>query len=146
MPSCCWCLMLPTSRLFTDFHWHLESVWCRKVLYLLLSTSLQICRHTWFPKTLYQLNFIQEEIKRRLNSGNAYYPLMFLNSLWLISSGSMCDYRQSSDWWMDLLTIYIHDWELQTITAPPLISIIRKSPKHPVSLFLACCIFPAVPW
>jgi hypothetical protein len=36
---------------------------------------------------------------------------------------------------MNLLTTYTHDSELQTITAPPLISTIHKSPQHPLSLF-----------
>jgi hypothetical protein len=30
----------------------------------------------------------------------------------------MCDYRQGLDWWMDLLTTYTHDSELQVITSP----------------------------
>jgi hypothetical protein len=52
----------------------------------------------------------------------------------------VCDYRQGSDSWLDLLTTYTHDMELQAITAPLLISIIHKSPQHPLSLFLACCV------
>jgi hypothetical protein len=32
------------------------------------------------------------------------------------------DYRRGLDWWMDLLTTYTHDSELQVITAPLLIS------------------------
>jgi hypothetical protein len=31
----------------------------------------------------------------------------------------MSDYRRGLDWWMDLLTIYTYDSELQAITAPP---------------------------
>jgi hypothetical protein len=53
----------------------------------------------------------------------------------------MCDYRRGLDWWMNLLTTYTDDSELPAITAPPLISIIHKSPQHPLSLFPACCIF-----
>jgi hypothetical protein len=55
----------------------------------------------------------------------------------------MCrgDYRRGLDWWMDLLTPYTHDWELQVITAPSLISTILKSPQHPLSLFPAWCVF-----
>jgi hypothetical protein len=44
------------------------------------------------------------------------------------------------DWWMDLLTTYIHDSELQVIKAPLLISTIHESPQHPLSLFPACCV------
>jgi hypothetical protein len=36
---------------------------------------------------------------------------------------------------MDLLTTYTHDWELQAIKAPPLISKIHRLPQHPLSLF-----------
>jgi hypothetical protein len=42
---------------------------------------------------------------------------------------------------MDSLTTYTHGSELQAITAPPLILTIHKSPKHPLSLFPACCVF-----
>jgi hypothetical protein len=45
------------------------------------------------------------------------------------------------DWWIDLLTTYTNDSELQAITAPPVISTIHKSPQHQLSLFLACCVF-----
>jgi hypothetical protein len=38
-------------------------------------------------------------------------------------------------WWLDLLTTYTHDSELQAITAPPLISTFYKSQQHPLSLF-----------
>jgi hypothetical protein len=57
-----------------------------------------------------------------------------------ISVTRMCDYRRGLDWWRDLLTSYRHDSELQTITAPPLISTIYKSPQHPLRLFAACCV------
>jgi hypothetical protein len=53
----------------------------------------------------------------------------------------MSDYRRGLDWWIDLLTTYTYDSELQVITAPPLISTIRKSPQHPLSLFPARYIF-----
>jgi hypothetical protein len=61
-------------------------------------------------------------------------------------SGKYChvyvrDYRRGLDWWMDLLTTYTHDSELQAITAPLLISTIHQSPQHPLSLFPACCVF-----
>jgi hypothetical protein len=52
----------------------------------------------------------------------------------------MSDYRRGLDWWMDLLTTYTYDSELQAITAPPLISTIHKSSQHPLSHFLACCV------
>jgi hypothetical protein len=53
----------------------------------------------------------------------------------------MCDYRRGFDWWIDLLTTYTHDSDLQTITAPLLISTIHKSLQHPLSLLPACCVF-----
>jgi hypothetical protein len=46
------------------------------------------------------------------------------------------------DWVLDLLTTYAHDLELQSVTTPPLISIIHKSPQHPLSLFHpVVCVF-----
>jgi hypothetical protein len=48
--------------------------------------------------------------------------------------------------WMDVMTTYTHDSELQAITAPPLISTIHKSPQHPLSLFQPALSSPAVPW
>jgi hypothetical protein len=51
----------------------------------------------------------------------------------------MCgNYRRGLDWWMDLLITYIHNSELQVITAPSLLSIIRKWLQHPLSIFQAC--------
>jgi hypothetical protein len=47
---------------------------------------------------------------------------------------------------MDLLTTHTHHSELQVITALSLISAIRKSPQHPLSLFPACCASSAVSW
>jgi hypothetical protein len=44
-----------------------------------------------------------------------------------------------------LLTTHTHDWELQAVTAPPLISTVHKSPQHPLSLFEPMS-SPAVPW
>jgi hypothetical protein len=49
------------------------------------------------------------------------------------------------DWWMDILTICIHQSE-QVITAPPLITTIHKSPQHPLSLLQPVVSSPAVPW
>jgi hypothetical protein len=40
----------------------------------------------------------------------------------LVLSRRMCDYGGSLDWWMDLLTTYKHDSELQEITALQLIT------------------------
>jgi hypothetical protein len=45
-----------------------------------------------------------------------------------------CDYRRGLNWWMGLLITYAHDWELQSITEPPLISTSHKSPQLPLSL------------
>jgi hypothetical protein len=39
----------------------------------------------------------------------------------------MYDYRRGLSWWIDLLTSYTHDSELQAITAPPLIYTPYKS-------------------
>jgi hypothetical protein len=50
----------------------------------------------------------------------------------------VCDYRRGLHWWMDLLTTYTHNSELQAITAPSLISTIHKTPAKP---FPACCVF-----
>jgi hypothetical protein len=46
---------------------------------------------------------------------------------------------------MDLLTIYAHDWEVQVITAPPLIPTIHKLPQHRLSLFPPA-VSSVVPW
>jgi hypothetical protein len=53
----------------------------------------------------------------------------------------MCDYRLGLDWWLDLLTAYTHDSELQAITASPLIPTIHKAPQHPLNLFPIYCVF-----
>jgi hypothetical protein len=45
------------------------------------------------------------------------------------------------NWWIDLLTIYIHHSELHVITAPLLISTIYRSSQHPLSLFPVCFVF-----
>jgi hypothetical protein len=63
-----------------------------------------------------------------------------------IFSRSMCDYRRGLDWWIYLLITYTYYSELQTITAPPLISTIHKSPQHPLSRFQPAVSSPAVPW
>jgi hypothetical protein len=52
----------------------------------------------------------------------------------------MCEYRQGMDWWMDLLKTYTHHSKLQVITGLSLISILYKSPQHPLSFLPACCI------
>jgi hypothetical protein len=63
-----------------------------------------------------------------------------------VLSPDMREYRRGLHWWMDLLTIHAHDWEVQVITAPPLISAIHKSPQHPLSLFQPAVTSPVVPW
>jgi hypothetical protein len=50
------------------------------------------------------------------------------------------------DWILVLLTTYAHASELQAITAPLLISILYKSPQHPLSLYQPAVSSPAVPW
>jgi hypothetical protein len=47
---------------------------------------------------------------------------------------------------LDLLTTYIHDSELQAITAPSLVSTFYKSPQHTQSIFQPAVSSPAVPW
>jgi hypothetical protein len=56
----------------------------------------------------------------------------------------LCDYRRSSDWWLDLLTTY-NSW-LQVISALPSIPTIHKSTKHTLSLFQYAVSSPTVPW
>jgi hypothetical protein len=56
------------------------------------------------------------------------------------------DYRRGLDWWMDLLTTYTHDSELQAITATPIIPTVHKSPQHTRSLFQPAVSSPAIPW
>jgi hypothetical protein len=53
----------------------------------------------------------------------------------------MSDYRRDCDWWMDLLTTFTHDSDLQAIAASTLISTIHKSRQNLRSLFTACCVF-----
>jgi hypothetical protein len=50
------------------------------------------------------------------------------------------------DWGLDLLTTYTHDLQLEAIKAPLLISTIRESPQHPLSLFQPAMSSPAIPW
>jgi hypothetical protein len=53
----------------------------------------------------------------------------------------VCDYRRGMYWWMDLLTTYAHDSELQVNTALSVISTIHKPQQNPLSFFPACCVF-----
>jgi hypothetical protein len=58
-----------------------------------------------------------------------------------------CYYRRGMNWWMDLLTTYRHDSELQAITAPPPISTIQKITTTPAKHFFQPAVSsPAVPW
>jgi hypothetical protein len=50
----------------------------------------------------------------------------------------LCEYIRGMDWWMDLLTTYIHHSELQVTTALSIISTLYKSPQHLLNLFPAC--------
>jgi hypothetical protein len=45
------------------------------------------------------------------------------------------------DWWMDWLSTYTHDSELQAITTPPSASTIHKLPPHLLSFFQTCYVF-----
>jgi hypothetical protein len=58
----------------------------------------------------------------------------------------LSNHRRGLDWILDFLTTYRHEQELQAITAPPLISTIHKSPRHPLSLFHPAVSSPATPW
>jgi hypothetical protein len=53
--------------------------------------------------------------------------MLYRETIVYIATQYDCDYRRFLDWWMDLLTIYTHDSELQAITAQPLISIYHHS-------------------
>jgi hypothetical protein len=64
----------------------------------------------------------------------------------IILSRSMSDSRRSFGLDMALLTILQHDWKLQVITEPSLISTLYKSPQHTLSLFQPAVSSPAVPW
>jgi hypothetical protein len=48
----------------------------------------------------------------------------------VLSRACVCHYRRGFDWWMDLLTTYTHNSELQVITAPWLIYTPYKSLAH----------------
>jgi hypothetical protein len=52
----------------------------------------------------------------------------------------MADYRRGMDWWMDLLTTYTRDLELQAITALSLMYTL-KIITEPAKPFPACCVF-----
>jgi hypothetical protein len=64
----------------------------------------------------------------------------------IVMCRSVCDYRRSMDWILDLLSTYTHDSELEAITASSLISTIHKSPPHPLSLSQPAVSLPVVPW
>jgi hypothetical protein len=83
-----------------------------------------------------------------INLNISYYDplLQHIRSNKIYCQVYRCDCRRGSAWWMDLLTTYTHDPELQAITAPPLISTIHKSPQHPLSLFQPAVFSSAVSW
>jgi hypothetical protein len=59
----------------------------------------------------------------------------------------MCDHRRGFDRWIWFIDrLYTQYPELQAITAQPLNSTIRKSPRHPLSFFQPAMSSPAVPW
>jgi hypothetical protein len=53
----------------------------------------------------------------------------------------VCDYRQCLDWWMDLLTTYTQDTQVQIITASPLYLHNSQITTAPAKLSPACCVF-----
>jgi hypothetical protein len=92
-------------------------------LHLVKITSYEALHYVIFSKTLL---FYPSRVHIFSSVPCYRTPIMCLYDL-------ECDYRRGLDCWMDLLITYTHDSELQAITAPPLISIIHKSP--------ACCVF-----
>jgi hypothetical protein len=65
-----------------------------------------------------------------------------------LSRVRVCDCRRGMDWWMDLLTTCIDHSELQTITAPLLISTLYRSlhAKSSQSAFTSrCSVTMAIP-
>jgi hypothetical protein len=50
------------------------------------------------------------------------------------------------DWILDLLTTFIHNSELQVISAVSLICILYKSKQHPLSLFQSPVSSTGFPW
>jgi hypothetical protein len=66
-----------------------------------------------------------------------------------LSRNSWCrgDYnRRGLDWWMNLLTTCTRDSELRVITAPSIISTIRRLSQHPLSLIQPAVFTSADPW
>jgi hypothetical protein len=59
--------------------------------------------------------------------------VVIISSSSIIIVTCMNDCRRGLDWWMDLLTTYTPDLQVQVITASPLISTIHKWPQHPPS-------------
>jgi hypothetical protein len=57
-------------------------------------------------------------------------------NLWTYCHVYVCDYRRGLDWWMDLLTTYTHDSELQAITTLSLLYTLYKSIHHTLSIGL----------
>jgi hypothetical protein len=62
-----------------------------------------------------------------------YYPIKVMHLAWrkhnnllILSRVRVCEYKRGLDLWIELLTTYAYDSELQAITAPPLISTNHK--------------------
>jgi hypothetical protein len=72
---------------------------------------------------------------------SAIYPFKTLITQSYSTVTCMNDCGRGFDLWMDLLTTYTYDSELQAITAPPLLSTMDKSLQHPLSPFPACYVF-----
>jgi hypothetical protein len=64
-------------------------------------------------------------------------PLPCALNVLLLSRARLTDYRRGLNWWMDLLTTYTHDSEVQAITALP---------QHTLNLFRPAVSSPTVPW
>jgi hypothetical protein len=108
---------------------------------LLLTTKLDY--HNWYYCVIL---FLLRAIKIKSHEYSHLFHIELKNwqiHYWLNDTTTRkCEYRRGLDWWMDLLTTYTHDSELETITVPLLISTFPKSPQHPLSLFFPiCCIF-----
>jgi hypothetical protein len=114
--------------------------------YFLLSSCT--CSHPFPVLTHLQSAFFTSTLLQTSSEVFSLYILIFKwwTRWWKILWRFMCDYRRGMDWWMNLLTTYTHDSELQAITALSVISTLYKSPQHPLNLFQPAVLSSVVPW
>jgi hypothetical protein len=72
--------------------------------------------------------FISKPTSSLMSTGDFMFIFMALLRVWVTIDGGF-------DWWMDLLTTYTHDSDLQAVTAPPINSTASAKP------FPACSVF-----